>query len=164
MNQAPDLFNFLVQDAGGEDAVYSKFYAQKIADLASEGKTLDEVLALGEDDGWGEWLRGMELADLVKIINPSAAIPAAPSKKRTRMSKADKAVLHDQIVVFVKANDKCSASDIAASVGIETRSLGLHCKQLRENGLISATGERAQTRYSAPKAAPTPPVSGKRKK
>ena len=78
MKDQQELLAFLIDEAGGKDEVYQKFYRSKIIDLAAEEKSLRETIAAAQEDGWGEWLLGLKLSHLADMINPVRSNIAAP--------------------------------------------------------------------------------------
>ncbi len=169
MKATQELFDFLVSDAGGESEVYLKFYKNRIGDLGGEDKTVQELFDAAEEGEWHDWLMGLKLNDLANAINPFVLAQSAPSDsgfvpaKRggSRMTGAERDVLHENVLVFVAENPKCSSSEIAASVGFDTRKLGIQLKKLREAGKLDSEGERISMRYFIP-AEEKPAAKGKK--
>jgi len=90
-NSIDGLFAFLMEKCGGEEAVHRQYYGRQIRQLARKGRTLDEVRAVAEKEGWLRTLGTMQLTTLVDIINagqPGNAINAASSQRQSRRSRA----------------------------------------------------------------------------
>lgn len=176
MKPSQELFEFLVQEAGGAKEVYHRYYQSKIGELAREGKTVEELLEIADEGNWKEWFLSLKLSEVAETLNPVGSTAAPVRRKRSgRMTHAEKEALYESILEFAKSHPWCSSSEISDFVNVSTRKLGPHLKQLRDAGDLTSVGERAAMRYALPdtpepgakpkKAAKaTPPVKRKGKK
>ncbi len=76
-----------------------------------------------------------------------AATRRTPSGRSGRRSAGDVEATQAQVLAFVKANDKCSVADVAASMGVSTKELQLPMRKLVEEGKLKTSGQRRGTRY-----------------
>lgn len=152
MKAQQELFEFLVEKCGGQDAVFSEFYRSKLVELSEQGKSLGDILAVAADEGWDEWLRSVKMNKLSTILFPQAPVtdstPKPAPRRRGRMTNAERQELEEQILGFVQDNPWCSGSDIAEATDTESRKLSPHLKRMRDRGALKSAGERAAMRYA----------------
>ena len=146
-SEQKELLAFLISKCGGKDAVMLEFNQGKIGQMASSGKTLQDLLDLAAEGGWDEWLLGLKLKRLINIINDVPAAPRAKGK-RTRLTQAKKAALYSDVLAFLQDHPSSSKSAIADAVGVRSKKLGPHLRVLKLDGKITSEGERSKTRYS----------------
>jgi molybdopterin converting factor small subunit len=152
-----EFFAFLIEQAGGKDEVYQKFYRSKIIDLAGEEKSLREAIAIAQEDGWGDWLLEMKLSTLADLINPvrsnipaarSAASPVVAKRGSGRLTPRQRDELHANVVAYLKDNPWAANADLAQHLGMDPKKLAVHLVKLRKEGKLTAKGERVNMRYA----------------
>lgn len=157
MKDQQEFLNFLIEQAGGKDEVYHKFYRSKIIDLAGEEKSLRETIALAQADGWGEWLLEMKLSSLADLINPvrsnipaarAAAGSAVARRGSGRLTPRQRDELHVNIVGYLKDNPWAANADLAQHLGMDPKKLAVHLVKLRKEGKLTSKGERVNMRYA----------------
>ncbi len=71
------------------------------------------------------------------------------------------------VVDYVRSNQGCSVSDVAATLGLTTKDLQLPMRKLIADGKLRTTGQRRGTRYHTSRGATTskraPKKTAKRK-
>lgn len=147
-----DLIDFMVEELGGQHAVYSKFYRQRISELAAEGATLTELREAAKKDGWLEWLDEQKVSEIARITVerfPSTNAAFAPVKRtRGRMTARERDELYQNVLSYLEENGWSSNREIAEAVDFESRKLGLHLKKLKELGKVKTEGKKSQMRYA----------------
>lgn len=150
-----DLYEFMIEELGGQNAVYGKFYRQRIAELAAEGATLAELRKAAEDDGWLDWFDKQAVSDIAQIVTAGSHVGGqsfAPAKKpRGRMTAKERDALYGNVLDFLADNPWSSNREIAEAVDMEPRKLGLHLKKLKEAGELKTEGNKSQMRYARAK-------------
>jgi hypothetical protein len=151
-----ELLAFLIEESGGKDEVYQKFYKSKIVDLAGEEKSLRETIAVAQEDGWGEWLLGLKLSYLADLINPvrsnipttRSAVGGAAKRGGSRLTPRQRDELHVNIIAYLSDNPWAANADLAQHVGMDPKKLAVHLVKLRKDGKLTAKGERVNMRYA----------------
>ena len=158
------LYQFMMDELGGEEEVLFKYFTNIIGDIASEDQTLEELFAEAKAQGFEEQLRQMKITELANIVNPVAFAGQAgvdsrpePAKRSRRMTKEEKAQLYQGILDFVRENPWCQNSDIAAAVDTDSKKLGIHLRSLKNNGDLQSVGKLTKMRYAMPQEKTKPP-------
>lgn len=153
------LLDFMVEKLGGEDAVMLEFRENRICEAAAAGKTLGQLIDEANNEGWIEHFKRLKVSGLVKIIERSkngskprqAAATAASARKperHPRMSPEEKMALHASIVDHLTKKPWTGVGEISKVVGLDTRRLGLHLRQMKKDGVLESKGENRLTTYS----------------
>ncbi len=75
---------------------------------------------------------------------------ASKSKKKVkRLTSSQRAKVLDDIVDYLRNNPDSKASDVAKTVGMDSRKTGQYLKELREKGRVDAEGVKAKMTYTA---------------
>lgn len=157
MKSEEELLQFLIEEAGGQGEALLKFHRRQIAELASNDKTLAELFAVAEDEGWLDWLQGLKIVDLANIVNPpepaQTSRPTQPTGARSpreRLTPSQRDALHNEIVAFLKDNPGSSARDVASHLSMDLRKIGVHLATIKKQGRIESQGERVAMIYALP--------------
>jgi DNA-binding transcriptional ArsR family regulator len=152
-----DLYEFMLEELGGQNAVYGKFYRQRIADLAAEGATLKDLRELAKADGWLDWLDGQRILEIASIAKadewPTTRAVVPVKRTRGRMTDKEREELYRSVLEYLEANPWSSSRDIGDAIGFDPRKLGIHLKKLKEDGQLETEGIRSQMRYALAKGA-----------
>ncbi|MDJ0762958.1 MAG: winged helix-turn-helix domain-containing protein [Myxococcota bacterium] len=143
-----ELFNFMVDKLGGENRVKSDFLRNKISNMDAKSKTVGDLINEAERDGWEQWLKGLNLGDFADMLSGHggrrhSVIP----RNGKRMTSKEKEELHKQILSYLKEHPWSQSSALALELGLPTRTIGLHLKALREQGIVATDGEKVKMRY-----------------
>jgi len=150
----------MLQKLGGEDAVMMEFREKEICEATASGKTLGELFDAAKAEGWLDHFRRLKVSGLVKIIErnsngskPRQAAAAIAARKkperRPRMSPEEKTALHASILHHLKKNPWTGIGEISKAVGIDSRTLATHLRQMRQNGILESKGEARATTYAS---------------
>jgi len=148
MKQGQKLFDFMMNKLGGENAVLMDYYKGRIAELASNDATIGQLHAEASKGDWGSFLEGMKLTAFANIINPVDGPRTEEKAARKRLTAEQKAELHEAITSYVEKNPWSSASEIANAVGVETRKVGTHLRELKNDKKLKTVGQRINMRYA----------------
>ncbi len=153
------LLDFMVEKLGGEDAVMLEFRENRICEAAASGKTLGQLFDEATNEGWIDHFKRLKVSGLVKIIernsngskprlNAAATASASKPERRPRMTSEEKKALHSSIVDHLTKKPWTGVGEISKVVGLDTRRLGLHLRQLKNDGILESKGESRRTTYA----------------
>lgn len=153
------LMEFMIEKLGGEDTVMLEFRESRIWEAATNDKTLGELFDKAKQDGWLDHIRRLKVSGLVKIVQRNSngskprhmaarAVVARKPERRPRMSPQDKAELRESILAYLTNHPWTGAGAVSKAVGMDTRRLGLHLRQMRYEGLWVSKGENRLTTYA----------------
>ena len=142
------LFEFMIKRLGGEAAVMKEFYGARIAQMASEGMALADLLEEAQHNSWRDELERMKMKDLAEVINPSTAAPAAAPSPSKRLTKKQKAKALDDTLVFLADHPWTSKNEIAEGIGFDTSKLGALLRAIKEDDKVKTVGERSGMKYA----------------
>lgn len=156
------LYEFMLEELGGEQEVFRKYIGKQIEDLASEDQTLEALFASAREQGLEDALWKTRLTDLANTIRPLAPASRsdgvrAPDQSASRITGEEKKALHERILTFIKHSPWCSNADVAGSEGVDGRTMGRYLRELKATGRIKSVGEKASTRYALPDEQSSPP-------
>lgn len=141
-----ELFDFMLEQLGGEEEVFQKFKEQRLeALLKNTETTLGEMLEEAEAGGWISWLKGQKLSTVIEMTTGSTV---GAGKTGKRITKAEKEQLVEGILGFLKDNPDSAVTDIAEAVGHDVKTTGTQLRSLVAEKKVKKKGERKATRYS----------------
>jgi hypothetical protein len=148
-----ELIEFLVKKHGGESEVLRDYALEKIADLASMEGTLGDLLEEAEVHGFRPLLERVQLLELAKLINPAreAALSlnrSGVARTRIRLTAEERSDLYERIIAYLKDNPWSQNSDIARAVDVDSKRLGMHLRDLKNEQKLMSVGIRSKMRYA----------------
>ncbi len=148
-----DLFDFMMQQMGGEDRVRATFLEEKIAGLSHSDMTIGQLVQMAQDEGWIDWLRSLRFAQFSQLVagQSSSAVQGGQAggfKSGKRMRGKEKEALHEAILEYLESHPWSYGAQVAQHVGLPSRQVGLQLRALREAGKVQTQGEKAKMRYA----------------
>lgn len=140
------LYQYLLSEAGGEEVAKKRFAVGRFQGL-DKGMTLRDALDQAGEEGWGEALESMTLAELRGPRAPSrprVASGGAPRKPRADMGK----VREEVVVVLKQAKAPLSSREVAKVIGDDSRRVARILSQLVADGNAAREGSKRNSVYT----------------
>lgn len=138
------LLEYVLEKAGGREAVLRELYESRITEMAAEQMTLAEMWNEAEDDGWAEILGSMTMMDLTKAFIPGKI--KTRGKERTARQKAE--AIKDKIIIFLRSNPWSSRNDAAEACGTSGGQATRYLRELRNEGRVRSVGKHKHMKYA----------------